>query len=156
MNHAGSIVCAYRMIAASPAEAACGIALQLDPMATATSAPAKRWVLSTTPSDQLWPLQYSRRQEGMGGRKVGRCEPPNLICQHLAMQPARQHVGGVSRLRKVATLWAETPTAATSQRITKRLTWLMPIATGRSSNVATEGNEREKVAPIWSCLLRQL
>ena len=63
----------------------------------------------------------------MGGRKVGRCEPPNLICQHLAMQPARQHVGGVSRLRRVATLLAGTLTAATSQRTTEQLTWLMPI-----------------------------
>ena len=44
----------------------------------------------------------------MGGRKVGWCEPPNLICQHLAMQPARQHVDGVSQLRRVATLLAGT------------------------------------------------
>ena len=29
-------------------------------------------------------------------------------------------------------------------------------ATGLSSNVATEGKEREKVAPVRSCLLRQL
>ena len=43
--HAGGIVCAYSWIVVSPAEAACGVALQPDPMATAASAPAKCLVL---------------------------------------------------------------------------------------------------------------
>ena len=32
----------------------------------------------------------------MGGRKVGKREPPNLICQHLATQPVVQHVATTS------------------------------------------------------------
>ena len=73
----------------------------------------------------------------MGGRKVGKCEPPNLICQRVATQTAAQHVG--------------------LQRQDKGpQNGLLGYAYYNSSNVAAEGKEREKVAPVRSCLLRQL
>ena len=36
------------------------------------------------------------QQDGTGGRKDGKCEPPHLICWHSAMLPARQMSGSRS------------------------------------------------------------